>query len=131
MLAKQFMSSQYVALNPDTTMEKAVSRFLNENIEILPVVDSNHLLIGVVGESDLLAGVADVQRRQDPISLYMKRQFVSIEETAPLETVIDQFILHRVRCLPVVSQRILVGMIQRREVLRYLSHDTNSIFSIG
>ena len=48
----------------------------------------------------------------------MSRQFVSIDRNAPLETVIDQFVLHQVPYLPVLDQGRLVGVIGRRDVLR-------------
>ncbi len=130
-LAKQFMSSHFVTVSVESTMEKGVCRFLDENAELLLVVDSNQDIVGIISEADLLAVTADYQRRNDPISLYIKRQYVSIHESAPLETVIDQFILHRVRCLPVVSQNRIVGVIHRRDIVRHLQHQSSSAYSAG
>ncbi|HMO14266.1 MAG TPA: CBS domain-containing protein [Pirellulaceae bacterium] len=120
MRAKDFMSSHFVTVPVDSTMDKAVLRFLSEGAELLLVTNSQQNVIGIISEADLLAVAVDSHRRNDPVSLYTKRHFVSVQESAPLEAVLDQFILHRVRCIPVISQHQVIGLIHRREVIRLI-----------
>lgn len=124
------MSPHPLTVGPEATVEQCASLLLSENVDLLPVVDSQENLIGLVSESNLFVALVDQHRRQDPVSLFMNRQFVAIESTAPLATVVDQFVLHQVRYLPVLQNGKLVGVVQRREILKMFDQRSpNRLFS--
>jgi CBS domain-containing protein len=115
---KDIMSEKVVTIGPAATVKKAVETLLDEDVGTLMVVDENRRLIGLLNESALLAATFDGQIRNDPVSLHMQRDFVFVRPGDSIESVIDTSILHRVRHLPVIDNRRLVGLVTRRDLLR-------------
>lgn len=117
-LVKDIMSEKVVTIGPAASMQKAVEILLDENVGCLMVVDDNRRMIGLLNESALLAATFDGQIRHDPVSLHMEREFVNVRPNDSIEHAIDASILHRVRQLPVIENRRLVGLVTRRDLLR-------------
>jgi CBS domain-containing protein len=112
------MSPCTVRVSPQTTIGKAIDELVKADVGLLLVVDANGQLIGTLGEATMLAAALDSQLRHDPVSLHMTRRFVGIDPSAPLETVLDQMILHNVSTVPVVDRGRPLGTVTSRDVLR-------------
>lgn len=105
----------------DWTVGRVMQYMLEEDISTLLIVDGTGKMLGLVSESALLAAAFDAPLRADPISLHMQRKFASVRRGTPVAEVVETFLLHRVRHLPVVDQNQQpVGIISRRELLRRL-----------
>lgn len=118
LLVKDIMSEKVVTIGPAASVQKAVELLLDEDVGNLMVVDENRRLIGLLNESSLLAATFDGHVRNDPVSLHMDREFIHVRPTDSIESAIDASILHRVRQLPVIENRRLVGLVTRRDLLR-------------
>jgi CBS domain-containing protein len=118
LLVKDIMSEKIVTIGPAASVKKAVELLLDEDIGSLLVVDENQRMVGLLNESSLLAATFDGQVRNDPVSLHMDRGFVYVRPTDSIESAIDASILHRIRHLPVIENRRLVGLVTRRDLLR-------------
>ncbi len=116
--AEDVMNDQWIAVRPENSIAKAVDQLLDERAELVLVTDFNERLVGVMPSAILLRAALDAHLRQDPVSLHMSRQCLTVDVWAPLETVIDQFMLHGLHYLPVVKHRQPVGVIGRLDLLR-------------
>ena len=117
--ADQILSEQYVSVNPGTSVGKAIERMVEENTSIILVASDDYQLIGTLTESVLLQATMDSHLRQDPVSLHMTRRFSSVSRHAPLDVVLDQFVLHDLQFLPVLgSDGYVAGVISRVDLLR-------------
>ncbi|MCP4082573.1 MAG: CBS domain-containing protein [Planctomycetaceae bacterium] len=117
--ADQILSEQYVSVNPGTSVGKAIERMVEENTSIILVASDDYQLIGTLTESVLLRATMDSHLRQDPVSLHMTRRFSSVSRHAPLDVVLDQFVLHDLQFLPVLgSDGYVAGVISRVDLLR-------------
>ena len=112
------MCDHFVAVQPETTIGKAIERLIEENAAILLVLDRDSQLVGTVPDSVMLRATIDAQLRNDPVSLHMNRRFVSVPDRAPIDIVLDQFVLHDLRSIPLLDQKRLAGVISRGELLR-------------
>jgi CBS domain-containing protein len=121
------MNRRFATVTAEMSMARAIERLVELDTGVLLVVGSDHRLVGVLTEATVLAAVLDSHLGQAPVSLHMTRNFVRVEPQAPLETVLDQFILHRVSSIPVVENQTAIGVIGRRDVLRSLHHLRNPI----
>ncbi|QDU57114.1 CBS domain-containing protein [Aeoliella mucimassa] len=118
--AEQIMTPNVYTIHPDATIQQAISMLLDKRISGLPVIDDSGTLVGVLTEYGLLAMVYDKQIMNNTVAQHMTREVISVEANEPVNHVADQFILHRVRRLPVIRQGKLIGLISRVDVLRAL-----------
>src|SRR5690606_26413005 len=104
----------------DATIGEAIELLLQKRVSGLPVIDSNGGLVGMITEYALLAMVFDRNVTHERVSSFMTKQLVEVEHDTPITEIASQLILHRVRRLPVVKNRRLVGLVSRVDVLRGL-----------
>lgn len=117
---RQLMSAPPIVAAPDWTVGRVLDLMLERDVSTLLIVDQQGRMVGLVSESSLLAPAFDPQLRAHPISLHMQRQFASVDIRETTEGLIETFLLHRVRHLPVMENGRPAGVISRRDVLRNL-----------
>jgi CBS domain-containing protein len=143
MKAADLMTSFVVTMRPDATIEYAAQLMLQYRISGLPVTDSDGAVLGIVTESDLLrrAETGTEKRRARWVSLLIgpgrlaqeyvrthgrmvaevmtERVFTVTPET-PLADLVALMETKRVKRVPVVDQRRLVGIVSRADVMAAL-----------
>jgi CBS domain-containing protein len=118
--AKDAMRTGVISLSPDATIEAAIDLLLSHNISGAPVVDEAGQVVGIISEYQLLAVTFDAATTDCKVRDFMTRQVISVGPETLLAEVATLFVLHRIRRLPVVENGRMVGIIARRDVLRYL-----------
>jgi len=116
--ARQIMTDQVITISADAQIDQAIEVLLTNKISGLPVTDQQGQLIGILTEFALLAIAYDSHIRCDKVSDHMTTNLFTVDINAPISTVADLCISHRVRRVPVVDEGRLVGLIARRDVLR-------------
>ena len=116
--AIDIMNENIVTVRPDWSVRKVTELLLDEDVGSLPVVDETGRMIGLVTESVILLAAVDPQQSSDPISLHMERKFISISPDEPVGQITEKFLLHRVRHFPVTNNRMLLGIVTRRDLMR-------------
>ena len=118
--AGQIMTTGIVTIRPEATIHDAIELLLERNISGLPVVDANGTLVGMITEYALLAMAYDHEVTHQTVAQHMTRDVISADANAPVNSLADLFIVHRVRRLPVIRDGRLEGLISRVDVLRAL-----------
>lgn len=121
--AEQIMTPDVVTISPSASIQDAIGLLVNRRISGLPVVNDNGQLVGIITEFALLAMAYDSQVQNDPVERHMTRDVITVEASDQLSQITDQFILHRVRRLPVVRNSRLVGLLSRYDVLNALINE--------
>ncbi len=117
--AQQILSDDFVSVRPETTIGKSIELMIEENTSHLLVLSDQGQLVGTLEDGVALRAAIDSHLRQDPVSLHMTRRFASVALQAPLDVVLDQFVLHNPRFLPVAdSSGQVAGVISRADLLR-------------
>ncbi len=128
--AGQISNERYITVSPSTSVGSAVSQMLDENVSVLLVIGVDQQLVGTVSDQVLLRAAIDSHLRQDPVSLHMKRQFAVVSEQAPLDVVLDQFVLHDLQFLAVAHNHGMVqGIIGRLDLLKTVFGEKPSVLS--
>jgi CBS domain-containing protein len=117
---KDVMKPRVISIRPETTIEEAIQTLLTNDVSGVPVIDSNGELRGIISEFQLLEVVYDPQLKSAPVSEFMTQDVLTVEETALLATVANLFIVHRIRRVPVMRNGRVVGIVSRRDLLRYI-----------
>jgi CBS domain-containing protein len=134
------MTTQVVAIGPDSSAKSAGQLMADRGFAALPVVDGSRAVIGIVAEADVLRG----RLQQDP-RLHLRRDdahgaipplLVSGVMTTAVRTVLaaadvaelaHAFLDEGLRSVPVLDDERLVGIVSRRDALRALARSDDEI----
>ncbi|HEU5469294.1 MAG TPA: CBS domain-containing protein [Actinophytocola sp.] len=131
MKARDLMSRPVISVRPDDTVREAVTRITEHGFAALPVVDEGGQVVGVFSESDAVrvtmrAGDG-ADHRGDLVSTAMSSPVEVVTPGTDIATVAERMLAGRLRCLPVVEEGLLVGVVARRDLLRTLLRDDDVI----
>src|SRR2546425_446553 len=118
--AQDAMTKDVVTVSPEATVEETIRLLIDHRISGAPVLDNEGTLIGIVTEFQLLEVTYDPRLRGRRVKDFMTKAPITVAPFALLSEVVNLFVLHRIRRLPVVENKRLVGIIARRDVLRCL-----------
>jgi len=90
---------------------------LRNNIGALPVVDHDHILVGMITQRDIdLAGndTSDLS-----VSDLMTRALITAKETTPLRWIVEQMIKTGIQRIPVVDDESkLLGLVTQTSIIK-------------
>jgi len=118
--AAAIMTDGLVTIHADAPLKDAIETLLTHQVTGLPVTDDDGHLVGIITEFALLAMAYEHDVRHDTVARHMTREVICADVNTPLNRIVDLFILHRVRQMPVLKNERLAGMITRRGVLNAL-----------
>lgn len=118
--AKDLMTSDVIAVSPDASIDEAVTLLLDHQVSGLPVVDGSGKLLGVISEIDIIDLVYKFDIETSHVSDHMTRNVCTIDLNASLDEAASIFCEHRIRRIPVVDKGRLVGVLARRDLIRFV-----------
>jgi CBS domain-containing protein len=144
MKAKDVMTHRVISIEANASILQAIRLMLQNKISGLPVVDGGGNLVGIVTEGDFLRRSETATERKRPrwlqfmlgsgqladeyvsshgrkIDEVMTRDPHTIVEDTSLEEIVHLMERHRVKRLPVVRGRQLVGIVSRANLLHALA----------
>ena len=113
MLVVERMSTNPATVSGNATVKQALDSIVGHHQWILPVVDEQQSLVGIVSEKDLLRADA-----LDLVEAVMTRDVITVTEYAALEEAARIMADHRVSSLPVMRGSKLVGIITETDLFR-------------
>jgi CBS domain-containing protein/CheY-like chemotaxis protein len=122
---KEAMSTKAVTIRPNASVGEAIDLLLEHHISGAPVVDAEGLPIGIITEFALIEVLANPELREQPISNFMTKTILTVDENQSLDEVAETLRSFRIRRMPVVRNGKVVGIISRRDLLRFV-HDTGT-----
>jgi CBS domain-containing protein len=152
MKAAHIMTRNVISVQPETTIAQAVHLMLQHRISGLPVVDSEGYAVGIVTEGDFLRRAETATQRQRPrwlqflvgpgrlaeeyvrstsrkVEDVMTRPVHTIDENTPLSDIVELMERRRIKRLPVLRDRKLVGIVSRANLLHALASVAREIKS--
>lgn len=113
------MTKNPITVPAEITNREAVQLLLKHNISGLFVVDEQGDLAGIITEYALLDMLYDPKMLGERVEKYMTRDVATVQESDSLIDAANTLILHRFRRLPVLADGKPVGIISRRDLLRF------------
>ena len=135
MQARDVMSSDVATIEAQATVVDAVKLLINAGATALPVVDASGALVGMLSEYDVILrvfegeGAFDLQAARSeanaraltvPVKSVMTSPAIFVAEDIDLKAVADLIVKHRLRCVPVVRDRAVVGVVNRVDLVKAL-----------
>lgn len=126
MLVKRIMTSEVKSCAPDTSLAAAARIMANRDCGIVPVVDAQHKLLGVITDRDICVAVATRFRSPEeiPVRDVMTKKVHTCSPDDEARSALNLMKNHAVRRVPVVmADGRLAGLISIDDlVLRADSH---------
>jgi CBS domain-containing protein len=119
---REIMRRIVVTIAPDATLGEAARILCENEVFGAPVADTSGALIGFISETDLMDLLFDTDARRYPVTNYMAREVHVVGPDDSLAAAAKMLALLGIRHLPVVEGGTLVGMVTRRELLKYGLH---------
>lgn len=141
MRAHHIMTKDVITVTPHTAIEDAANIMLTTRISGLPVVDDKGQLVGIVSESDFLrrreigtdrkrprwlqflvgpsrAAADYVHERGRKVEDIMTSNPVTVDEETPLDDLVRLMEKNDIKRLPVMRDKVLVGIVTRSNLLQ-------------
>lgn len=110
-----------IAVDPTTTVRKALDLIKEHDVSQLPVIDSKGKAVGSVEDGDLMSAVLENNALLDaPVSQLMKKTFPVIGADSPIEHAID-LLTKKHPAVLVEDDHKTVGILTRYDVIEYMS----------
>ena len=122
-LARDIMTKGVVAISWQTTASDAIRILLENNISGAPVVDDDGTVIGIISEFKLMSAVFDPGIKRTSITQIMSTDVIYVTEFTGIDEVARIFQTHRIRRVPVLRNRKVVGVVSRPDLLRFMQED--------
>jgi len=120
--AKDMMSSPIIHISPHETVKKAADLMTRYNINVLLVLDDANVLKGYVTRQ-IVEKAVFFQLEDIKVNDYMNIEFSTIHPDAPLKDVQELIIRNKLRILPVLEDKNVLGVITRTDLLNILVGD--------
>ena len=115
MKVKEIMAAPVICAPADASTAEVATLLAKHRISAVPVLDGDGSVIGLVSEYDLLARQGKTARD------VMSPGIISVNEEADVEDVRFLIVERKVRRVPVVSGRTLVGIVSRSDLIRQMA----------
>lgn len=119
-IAKDIMSTTLLAFDANTTVGEAIEQLVAHGYSAAPVMQ-NARMVGIVSELELFDVLFDPSLKHRPLTEVMETEVLAVDESETLAGVAHLFALHQIRRLPVLRAAAPVGMVSRRDLLRFAS----------
>jgi CBS domain-containing protein len=118
-IAKDVMTTQVMTILPTATIYEAMKMMVEIQISGLIVTDDQNNAIGVLTERDALVAYDFLSNMNAPVGDFMNKKVISVAEDTPLEEISDTLVKGDVRRVPVLRGRQVIGVVSRRDLLKY------------
>jgi CBS domain-containing protein len=120
----RLMSTTLYTVSPETLVEDAAGKMLENEIGSVVVVDDAGAIEGILTTTDFVQIVAERKPKdQTPVSAYMSTDVVTVGAQDDVRDVADVLVEHGFHHLPVVDdEEGPIGMVTTTDLAGYLSH---------
>ena len=118
--AHTLMRRDVQTVEPETDIYEAVRLITKHNITGLPVVNHSGEMVGILSEKDVLTLMIEAKDHPGCVADFMSKQIVSFNEDDSLVDIAECLVKQSFRRVPILSKGRLVGIISRRDIVRYI-----------
>lgn len=126
------MTRPVIRVGPRTIVREAIALLTEHGVATLPVVNADNKVIGIFTESDALRSGITTDGRLDSnrtVRSVMTTPVEVIGLNTEVAEIARRMLGDRLRSVPVVEEGVLVGIVSRRDMLRPLVRQDDTIAS--
>jgi len=153
MKVREIMTTEVVTVQRDTPVNKIATLMHEHQITGVPVVDDARHVVGIVTELDMIvrntrlelpAFIQILDLARIPLEMpghyrnrlrhmlgatagdMMTEDVVTLSPDAEMQDLADLMVKRRVNPVPVIENRVLVGIVSRADLIRMMAHELES-----
>jgi len=112
---REIMEPHPITLRPESPIREALHILIEREISGMPVVDTDHEIVGILSEKDLLKVFYEPESRT--VDSIMTKDPMKIGVDAPLSEVIDCLMENDFRRVLIHENGKLVGLVSRADLM--------------
>lgn len=127
MIVEEIMKTDVAYLTPSDTISKAILLMANKKIRHVPIVNEQRQVVGLITDRDIKDAapsifLADESKEvlEKPILSIMKENVITGHPLDFVEEIAALFYEHKISCLPIVKDKLLVGIVTETDLLHTL-----------
>ncbi|MHC4394026.1 MAG: CBS domain-containing protein [Planctomycetota bacterium] len=119
--AKDIMTEDVISVKRKTSIYEALELFLKNNITGIPVIRDDMTLIGILSEKDVLKLFDGSEENENKtVNDFMSQPAIHFDEEESFQDVYECLAENYFRRVPVTSGGKLIGIISRRDIVKYI-----------
>ena len=120
--AKDIMSTKLTTADEYANVMDVIKLLVEHNVTGLPVVDDSGRLLGMVTEKDILMQLLyDPNVKGKTVTDLMTTEIIHFDEDENLMKIFETLVQRNFRRVPILSEGRLVGILSRRDIIKFLS----------
>jgi CBS domain-containing protein len=127
-LISQLLTRNLVSVNENKTTYNAIKLLTTNSIGALPVLNDNMELSGIISERDIIREISNnlsVNFKKSNIKSIMTSKVITINKNTKSETIMDIMSKNKIRHIPIVENKLLIGIVSIGDVVKRLLEKFN------
>ena len=127
-LISQLLNRDVISINQNKTVFNAIKLLNEKNIGALPVLNNNEELCGIISERDIIRVMSqniEINFKKSLINSIMTSRVISITNNTKSEDIMDIMTKNKIRHIPVVDKKLLIGIVSIGDVVKRLLEKFN------
>ncbi len=116
-IVKQIMATDIPTLQEDDLLELAINIMVWRSVRCIAVEDDHHELVGLIPTRRIIKILAEGWDEDMTVSQVMVKDLITIEPDATISEAVGLMVGNNIGCLPVISNKKLVGMVTERDIV--------------
>jgi len=123
---EEIMSTDIVSVTPETPTARVVELLVEKDITGIPVVDSAGTLVGIITEKNVMGLLSGTEKASGEVRDYMTDEVMSFDVNDDVIAVCECLVNNHFRRVPILSNGRLLGIISRRDLIKYIMEPIGS-----
>jgi CBS domain-containing protein len=127
-LISQLLTRNLISINENKTTYNAIKLLAKNSIGALPVLNDNMELSGIISERDIIREISNnlsVNFKKSNIKSIMTSKVITINKNTKSETIMDIMSKNKIRHIPIVENKLLIGIVSIGDVVKRLLEKFN------
>ena len=127
-LISQLLTRDVISISENKTIYNAIKLLAENNIGALPVLNNSMELCGIISERDIIREMSKniaVNFKKSFINSIMTSKVITIDKNKRSEEIMDIMSKNKIRHIPIVEKKILIGIVSIGDVVKRLLEKFN------
>ena len=127
-LLSQLLTREVISVSQNKTIYNAIKLLAENNVGALPVLNNSMELCGIISERDIIREMSKniaVNFKKSFINSIMTSKVITIDKNKKSEDIMDIMSKNKIRHIPIVEKKILIGIVSIGDVVKRLLEKFN------